>query len=81
MAVFLLSVVTGWIATFAFWFVWSFGPLTGLLLGALSGSATVFVILLLLWSTAPRISAQKKGERASLEDIHVMTSRGRASRP
>ena len=57
MAVFLLGVVVGWMATFALWFVWSFSLISGLVLGACACAMTVFALLLIqsiywAWATA-----------------------------
>lgn len=43
MAVFLFGVLIGWVLTFICWTVWSFGILSGFLVGSSAGVATIFL--------------------------------------
>ena len=49
MAVFLFGVAAGWVSTFSLWFIWSFSLMSGLLLGALAGTAAIFMFFMLQW--------------------------------
>jgi hypothetical protein len=49
MAAFLLGVGVGWVTTFALWFVWSFGWISGLVLGSCIGTLSIFAFLFMHW--------------------------------
>lgn len=49
MAVFLFGVALGWMSTFALWFIWSFGLISGLFLGTLAGFVAIAALLLVQW--------------------------------
>ncbi|WP_282154061.1 hypothetical protein [Ruegeria atlantica] len=62
MAAFLFGVVVGWVSTFAMWFIWSFGWISGLFGGAIIGAAAVFVVLTLQWALLDMKKSQNRGE-------------------
>jgi hypothetical protein len=49
MSVFLFGVAIGWAVTFALWTVGSAGFVSGVFLGALVGTATIFLFFLVQW--------------------------------
>lgn len=65
MAVFLTGVAVGWMSTLALWFIWSFGFVSGLLLGAVAGTVAIFAFFVMQWMFRTLFKAQSRSDTSA----------------
>ena len=70
MAVFLFGVAVGWISTFALWVIWSFGWMSGLLLGALAGTAAIFAFFAVQWVFRGLTKAPSHSDLSAYKNVY-----------